>query len=317
MRASVQAGFVPFSTPLEGFLNYMYLDAGDTTDPTVTGKVTIGMGDLIDDGTESGWGPALAVPKVTSASYPNGASWVHSTAYPSGASGPVASDDDVIEAWKAVHNRQDLKGLGGGNAAFPALTSVRLTDDAVAALIQSKLAANEDTLRGYFPSYDSWPADGQLGLLSMAWGLGPHFADPSRDGTSDGWPKFRAALNGVSSTNTQGPPDFAAAAAESHQYNATAARNAANYKLFMNAHTVAEQNLDPEVLYYPGEPSVADTIRNAGYVMSEAVSSVMSGINPDLPIPPVVAAGTTASAAGIALSVVVVGVIAWLLTRNE
>jgi hypothetical protein len=235
MRASVQPALLTLLNKFEGPTTWMYLDVGDLKDSSVSGKVTTGIGDLIDAGPRqndpgTGWSPALSLP------------WKNQD-------GSATSQEDIIAAWKAVKARQDLKRAGGGaSGPFPALTTIRLTQEGMNQLVQGKIAANDDTLRGYFPNYDSFPADAQLGLHSMAWALGPHFPET--------WKNFTNALNGAASTTgTQGPPDYATAAVQSHISNATDARNAANMQMFQNAHTVAEQNLNYDTVFYPGEPS--------------------------------------------------------------
>jgi hypothetical protein len=152
-------------------------------------------------------------------------------------------------------------------------------------LVQGKIAANDDTLRGYFPNYDSFPADAQLGLHSMAWALGPHFPET--------WKNFTNALNGAASTTgTQGPPDYATAAVQSHISNATDARNAANMQMFQNAHTVAEQNLNYDTVFYPGEAlrplrqrvrprRIQDKTRQAGHPTCSIKSSRQRACPPE------------------------------------
>jgi hypothetical protein len=111
-------------------------------------------------------------------------------------------------------------------------------------LVDNKLLQNESFLKRQtaFKDFDNWPADAQLGLLSMAWALGPGF--------SSSWPKFSAACQKA---------DFDAAA-ENCQMSAVGnagviPRNRADKQLFKNAAAVL---MDEDAssyrrgnLYYP------------------------------------------------------------------
>lgn len=202
MRASVKAAFLPFSSKFEGYLPFMYAD--------VKNLVTTGMGNLIDP-----IGAALALP------------WKNPD-------GSLASQQQITDAWNAVKNA-GMSQRGGG--AYKSVTTIRLDEDGIQQLISGKLDNNEGILRSRFPAYDSWPADAQLALHSMAWALGPAFK----------YPKFQAAVN-------QTYPDFTTAAIESHMSDVgnpgLVPRNDANRQLFQNASAVLSQNLDPDVLYY-------------------------------------------------------------------
>jgi hypothetical protein len=182
----------------------MYLDR--------LGLVTTGVGNLVDP-IES----ALSLP------------WKNQD-------GSRASPAEIRSAWNTVKARQDWKGRGGGY--FGGLTTIRLDDEGVKEIVHRKLLQNEDILRKRFPSYDNWPADAQLGLLSMAWAMGPNFQ----------FPKFQSAVN-------QLLPDFVTAAAESDIHapgdNAVADRNEQNKILFTNAAKVLREQLDVDRLYWP------------------------------------------------------------------
>ena len=218
MRNSVSSAFKSFNTKFEGYLTFMYAD--------VKNLVTTGMGNLID-------------PIGTSLSLP----WVNSDGSP-------ASQQQITDAWNAVKARTDLTQKGG--KAYKSVTTIRLTDEGIDQLIQRRLKSNESTLRSTYPGYDSWPADAQLAVLSMAWAMGPAF----KFGT------FKKQVNGD-------PPDFAAAATSSHMNDAgnpgLVPRNAANKKLFENAAAVLKNKADPDKLYYPGDvpASTASTTTTA------------------------------------------------------
>jgi hypothetical protein len=186
----------------------MYLD--------VKGLVTVGVGNLLP--TEAA---AAALPF-----------------YQNGNPDDAADDSTKRQGWRAVHARQDLAPRG--HVPFKDVCGLRLSSDAIRALVDSKLSSNEAVLRGAFPQFDDWPADAQIGLLSMAWAMGPGFASS--------WPKFAAACRAL---------DFDKAAAEcrmKEQGNpGVVPRNDADQKLFSNAARVmvADNGYDRDTLYYP------------------------------------------------------------------
>lgn len=157
--------FFQMSKKFEGYLPWMYVDKENL--------VTTGMGDLIDP-----IGTALPLP------------WRH------GIGGNFASPSDITAAWNTVKH-SGKAGSGGGNQG--GLTDLRLDDDGIQQLINSKIANNESILRARFPNYDNLNTDAQIVLNSMAWAMGPNF----------NYPKFQSAIN-------QLVPDYAAAAAQAY-----------------------------------------------------------------------------------------------------
>ena len=209
MYQSVHDAFFDFSTQFEGALHFMYLD--------VKNLVTTGVGNLIDP-----IGLALPLP------------WTDKN------SGAAAGQSDVTNEWNNVKSRTDLSSSGGG--AFESITNLRLSDDAVANLVNGKLDQNESTLLGTpeFGGYSGWPADAQLGLLSMAWAMGPAFAQGGR------WPSFRGDCSAA---------NFAQAAADSRMAEAgnpgLIPRNQADEMLFLFASRVQAQGQALDQLVYP------------------------------------------------------------------
>lgn len=203
MRQAAKNGFYALTRPIEGHLPFMYLDR--------KGYVTTGDGNLIDP-----VGSALGLP------------WVN-------ASGAPASEDEIYDAWNTVKARQDMRD--GGGKAYGKLTSLRLDDATIAALVDRKLASDEATLTRYFPAMSTWPADAQLAVVSMAWALGPAFAEK--------YPKFVRAI-------TQLRPDFATAALESgiseEGNEGVHPRNVLDRELLENAEMAMRQGLDFDVL---------------------------------------------------------------------
>jgi GH24 family phage-related lysozyme (muramidase) len=203
MRDSVAAEVTKFQTRFEGALNFMYSD--------VKGLVTTGVGNLIDP-----IGAALGLP------------WKQNS------DNSLASQQQIADEWNNVKSRTDLDPKGGG--AFRSITTLHLDQADIDALVNHQASSNEALLREAFPDWDNMPADGQLGILSMAWMMGAGFPRM--------FPKFTAAVNAK---------DWATAAAQSTVAGNYASRNAANKLLFQNADKVQRGNGDFETLFWPVE----------------------------------------------------------------
>jgi hypothetical protein len=217
MRDAVRDAFYDFNRVFEGDIPYLYQD--------VLGLVSVGVGILCDP-VEL----AYHLPFVR-------------------ADGSPASRTEIILEWRKI------KALGAGDykSGNPAAknghlyarphTSLRLTEEGLRSTLLGKLNQNVAYLRNRFPEWDSWPADAQLGVLSLAWGCGPAFR----------FPKCEAALRAK---------DFRTAAAECRmvangvELYGLKPRNKANRILLTNA-AVAMGRLDPDVLYYPAELDAA------------------------------------------------------------
>jgi len=221
MWSSVLTAFPVYTDSFEGWLDFMYLD--------VEGYVTTGRGDLIDPVST-----ALRLP------------WVDEV---SGQSCDVAT---IEAAWQKVKADTALERAGGG--AFKSLTTLRLSKQAVDDLSFGRLAEMESILKTRFPSWDSLPADAQLGVISISWACGPDFK----------FPHFEAALKaGNFATYIDGPLDdegnptrtLAPGCCASECPISTKGnpgvkpRNAADVKLFESAQRVVDGGLDPTVLY--------------------------------------------------------------------
>lgn len=182
MRDSVRSAFPGRVQKYEGRTSWMYLDT--------KGLVTTGVGNLIDP-------VSLATPLP----------WLLP-------GGDPATEEQICSQWSAV------KAMAPGMVAakYRAADSLYLADEAIDDLVRSKLAAFWSILAGQFPDAEEWPAPAQLGLLLMAWALGPHF--PAR------WPLFRGACE---------RQDFVSAAAQCEISGARPARNAEHRGLFLAA----------------------------------------------------------------------------------
>ena len=224
MFPSVQSSFPAFSAQFEGRIQHMYLD--------VKGLVTVGVGNLVDPVEE-----AQALPfrfkNRTGITAP----------------GTPGTPDQIAKEWQTLKNNPSLKTKG--YTACEPITQLELSDAAIDSLILARLTKNEIFLKRqqWFVDFDTWPADAQLGLLSMAWAMGP--------GGPGQFSNFRAACQKL---------DFNTAAAECKMNEAGNAgvvpRNRANFTLFSNAAIVlagaARGGLQPPTLYYPRVLTAAD-----------------------------------------------------------
>jgi hypothetical protein len=216
MFPSVQSGFRAFNTPFEGCIPYMYLD--------IKGLVTVAVGNLVDPVTLAQALPFRFKNKPGIA-----------------APGSAATPDQIAAEWRTLKSNPSL-GTRGYQACEP-ITQLELDDDSIDALILNRLASNEAFLKRQTPfqNFDTWPADAQLGLLSMAWAMGP--AGPG------GFPHFSAACQNS---------NFNGAAAECGMNEAgnpgLHPRNLANVILFSNAAIVLAgeaKGFQRSNLYYP------------------------------------------------------------------
>ena len=224
MFPSVQSNFRAFNTTFEGSIPFMYLD--------IKGLVTVAVGNLVD-------------PVELAQALPFRFKNKPGIASP----GTPASEDQIAAEWNTLKNNPSL-ATKGFKACEP-ITQLELNDDSIDALISDRLTRNESFLKRQqaFQDFDSWPADAQLGLLSMAWAMGP--AGPGQ------FPHFRAACENL---------DFNTAAAECKMNEAgnpgLIPRNRANATLFSNAAIVLagedQGGLQRSNLFYPRVLTTAD-----------------------------------------------------------
>jgi hypothetical protein len=224
MFSAIQSGFPAFSTMFEGRVPYMYLD--------IKGLVTVGVGNLIDP---------VEVAQALPFRFKNKPGI--------NAPGSPATADQIAVEWQTIKNDPTL-ATKGYKACEPIIT-LELSDDAIDSLILDRLMHNESFLKRqpWFQGFDTWPADAQLALLSMAWAMGP--AGPGA------FPNFRVACQNL---------DFSKAAAECKMNEVgnpgLIPRNQANFTLFSNAAIVlaseAQGSFQRPNLYFPRALVAAD-----------------------------------------------------------
>jgi GH24 family phage-related lysozyme (muramidase) len=221
MHQSVADAFHAFSQPLEGRVPSMYLD--------ILGLITCGVGNLIDPISA-----ALPLP------------WKRDS------DGALASQQEIRDAWTRLKNRPDLAKKNVSHAR--ALTGLHLDDSDIDALVDRKLSENERFITGWLPSFPEVPADAQLGILSMAWAVGPGFNRKfptfTRAATAGDWFGAQASCKIREAGNPGVVP-----------------RNARNRVCFGNAHTVATLDLDRSILHWP---SVATDARPPAETVPDA-----------------------------------------------
>lgn len=121
-------------------------------------------------------------------------------------------------------------------------TKCRLTDAAMDAIVAQKRDDFERYLKQHhFPEWETYPADAQLGIMSMAWACGPGF--PTKFANFK-----RAVING----------DWSGAAASckirEEGNPGVVPRNTANRLCFANAALVVKLGLDIGELFWPTAP---------------------------------------------------------------
>lgn len=235
MRDVVREAFVPLTVNFEGgYIDWMF--------PDVKKLISTGFGLLLDP-------VSLAI----------GLPWRRTD-------GELASREEIASEWSRLKNYVDANPGSELRSykTFAGLTTLRLGREGLYQAFQGKMNQNEKVLRNGFPEWDSWPADAQLGVMSMAWACGPAFYLPSAG--RNYWPKLTAALRAS---------DFRIAAIEcfmneENRNPGIIPRNRANKTLFGNAAVAHELQLDPEVLYYPtdinADPVDRDAITKPGDV---------------------------------------------------
>lgn len=216
MHQSVIDKWHSFSEDLEGRVLTMYLD--------ILGLVTTGVGNLIDPVSE-----AVRLP------------WKRSD-------NTRATEAEIRESWARLKNRPDLAKRHVSHAA--ALTGLHLTDEDVDLLVAKKLVENERYVTGWLPDFPNLPADAQLGIMSMAWAVGPGF--------NKKFPTFTgSALKG----------DWVAAAAactiREEGNPGVVPRNKRNRICFSNAALVIANGLARDVVHWPNAPEPAEQVPSA------------------------------------------------------
>lgn len=167
MHQSVRDQWIAFNDPLEGRVNFMYLDQ--------KGWVSTGIGNKIDETAAANSSPSPAE-RSASLALAGELRWLDG-------SGSQVTADLVASEWDNVKGHLDLAPRGHG-AFKPPFTSLHVDDDEINRHVFAKLDQMESFLTGRpeFADFASWPANAQLAALSMCWALGPAFRFPKLQG---------------------------------------------------------------------------------------------------------------------------------------
>jgi hypothetical protein len=244
MRAAVRKSFTKFTEPFEGIVLSFYC--------CVKSLPTFGLGNMVPSAQAAALHPFCRPDGTLATAAEKSREWHYTK---NGACGAVSTKDDPNghQRCRWPHKASPATGLGcfahrGWKVAAAALgqlngfgAPLRVTRAYVDALTEKELTRFWGILRTYFPDIDAWPAPAQLGLLSMAWGLGPAF--------SPKWPKFTAAAK---------RRDFYTCAVECVIRNS--ARNGVNADLFLAAARVDELGADLDTLWMRPDDVVPPTI---------------------------------------------------------
>lgn len=211
MKVSYES-YHAFSAPMEGRVPTMYCDC--------LGLITTGVGNLINTPSE-----AEALP------------WkLHD--------GSRADLADVRADWNKLHDgAQHYAKLKW--TVYANTMRCHLEDAAIDALVRRTLAANEVTLRKRFDQWDSFPADAQLAIMSMAWAVGAGF-----------YAKFPMLSRCIDAQDWDGC--IANCKIREEGNPGVVPRNAANRFCFHNAALVKKLGVDTDTLYWPGVMSGGD-----------------------------------------------------------
>ncbi|MFK0124292.1 peptidoglycan-binding protein [Streptomyces nigra] len=168
MHQSVRDYWIRFNDPLEGRVNFMYLD--------VKGYVSTGIGNKIDQTARDNSAPT-AQERADSLAAAGRLRWLVND------TGRDATSEEIAAEWDTVKSRMDLAPLGHGRFA-PPLTRLHVDNDEIDRHVFEKLHEMESVLVGRtgFGAFASWPANAQLATLSMAWAMGPKFRFPKFQG---------------------------------------------------------------------------------------------------------------------------------------
>lgn len=218
MWPGVQTALRAFLAEHEGELDFMYLD-----NHSPNRLVTTGIGCLLDT-AESAVRPFMY--------WRNGAA--------------AASAGQVRAEWHRISGMQTT-AVGENGWAFQRLTPFRLAPESLQALFDQTAAGFESALlhTAYFQSFDTFPADAQMGILVMAWARGAKPDDaPIRGGLAVNSPRFSRACHLRDWTTAAREAEWRAIRGSHNQ------RRRALIRMFLNAANVdADPTVQPFVQY--------------------------------------------------------------------
>ena len=167
--------------------------------------------------------------------------WMHPGGIP-------ATQAEKLEAWCVINGNMVAAKLGWQYAAK--LNALRLTREAMAELALAKLDANDRILLARLPEWEEHPACAQMALHSLAWACGANAHFPRLfDDVAKG--DYEAASDEIR-MNEWTP--------EGTHNAGLVPRNVANKILMRNAARVRDFHLDPNLLDWVHDLSVAAAV---------------------------------------------------------
>ncbi|MEV4744089.1 peptidoglycan-binding protein [Streptomyces sp. NPDC049555] len=169
MHQSVRDYWITFNDPLEGRVNFMYLDQ--------KGWVSTGIGNKIDATVKANTAPT-SDERSKSLVMARELKWLTKT-------NDVATADQVAVDWDAVKAHLELAPQG--HLAFKPFTFLHLDNSEIDRHVFVVLDRMETTRIGTgasspFADFEEWPANAQLATMSMCWALGAAFKFPNFEG---------------------------------------------------------------------------------------------------------------------------------------
>jgi hypothetical protein len=219
--------FWNFTDPLEGGTAYHMYMVQDL-------QVATGMG--ITFGKNEGLTKALDL------------SWVYKSGHPQ--QGLPCDRADVIKDYnKVLGMTEEGAAGGGGRTVWTDATQCRITPEGLRTAVSTKLNDNIRILKTkfhqYFDDFDNFPADAQLAVVSMTWGIGPNFPET--------WLKLSAACRDNRWDGDETPPNWVASKQCTFKgaIGTQITRCRHHVTLFYNAASVQAGFGRPENLYWP------------------------------------------------------------------
>ncbi len=253
MRQVIKETFFDFTAGREGFTPFMYCD--------ILNLVTTGVGNLVDAGPNHN--PGGNSPSIVRARLNNVVSAAAMTpamrlpwrlkapgwTSKNPLAGNLVSPSEVADAWTKVKRQNevvpDFSQRGG--FAYAGLTNLTLDMEAIKKLFGDTLRDFDAKVAAKYPTYEQWPADAQMAVLSMSWAMGPNFNFPAFKAAVDRM-DFKSAAQQSFFKGGGGKLEPVGEDPASHR----AGRNLENYKMFLTAAEVVKGGVDRDRLFFPG-----------------------------------------------------------------
>ncbi len=206
-----------FSAPMEGRVATFYCD--------ILGLITIGVGNLCNTLAQ-----AIALPMLL-------------------ADGSRASAADITADWNKLAADRAYYAARKWSI-YSKTMRCHLSEEGIDALVKRTLASNEAIIKRRFPAWDSFPADAQLAIMSVAWAVGAAFWTSKQRGG----PGFINLARCIDAQDWEGC--VAACEIRTAGNPGVVPRNAKNRFCFHNAQLVKDYALAVDHLCWPDLPRI-------------------------------------------------------------